>query len=385
MAAQPEDILPDLSAGGDGITHPHGADVFAVGAGGDLQPAGGVVIDGVEGGAKGAVHFLRHLLRCKGIVLFIGRPAVGIPYLDGGIHRNEIGVLGGAPNALGGGGNAAADGKIGAVGVLPVIIDRLPQHLLHARLYPVARFGSGKPQGGGSAQIVIIILDVAVAGHRHRLGGLPCGGVTHLILHHTAQNLIGIAGNGGAAVDDIEGAVAGQLGFGGRLRLRFGGRCRGGGGCRGRLRLGGRGRGRGRLRLLYRLLRLGVGLVFGFIVGFIVGFIIWLGIGFVGFIVGLGIGFVGLVFGLAVGFLLRLFRRLPGGPGGRLVLLGDLIFGDMLPVRQQGLPALHGGSSRDVVTGNGGAAAGGQQQQGGAGGQYAGRFGHRGASFRTVL
>ena len=312
---------------------------------------------------------MRHLLRCKGIVLFIGRPAVGIPHLDGGIHRNEIGVLGGAPNALGGGGDAAADGKIGAVGVPAVIIDRLPQHLLHARLYPVARFGSGKPQGGGSAQIVIIVLDVAVAGHRHRLGGLPCGGVAHLILHHTAQNLIGIAGNGGAAVDDIEGAVTGRLGFGGRLRLR--------------LRFGGRGRGgcRGRLRLLYRLLRLGVGLIFGFIVGFI----IWLGIGFVGLIFGLCIGFVGLIFGLAIGFGLGLFRRLPGGPGGRLVLLGDLIFGDMLPVRQQGLPALHGGGDRDIITGNGGAAAGGQQQQGGAGGQYAGRFGHRGASFRAVL
>ena len=36
MAAQPEDVLPDLATGGDGIAHPHGADILAVGAGGAL-------------------------------------------------------------------------------------------------------------------------------------------------------------------------------------------------------------------------------------------------------------------------------------------------------------------------------------------------------------
>ena len=139
MAAQSQDALPYLPPRGGGIAYPYGAYIFSIGTGGDLQPGGWVIIGGVQARPKGAVHPFSHLFRGIGIVLGKRRPAVGIALLNGGIHRNKVGVLGGAPDALGRGGHAAADGKIGTVGVLAIIINCLAQHLLSHRPLPGRR------------------------------------------------------------------------------------------------------------------------------------------------------------------------------------------------------------------------------------------------------
>ena len=126
---------------------------------------------------------------------------------------------------MGRGGHAAADGKIGTVGVLAIIINCLAQHLFHTGLYPVAGLHTAKAQGRRAAQVVIVILDVAVGGHRHGLSGFPLGAVAHLILHHAAQNFIGIANYRGTAINNAELAViSGIIAAVIRLRFRFRGR-----------------------------------------------------------------------------------------------------------------------------------------------------------------
>ena len=402
MAAQSQDALPYLPPRGGGIAYPYGAYIFSIGTGGDLQPGGRVVIGGVQARPQGAVHPFSHLFRGIGIVLGKRRPAVGIALLNGGIHRNKVGILGGAPDALGRGGHAAADGKIGTVGVLAIIINCLAQHLFHTGPYPVAGLHTAKAQSGRTAQIVIVILDVAVGGHRHGLSGFPLGAVAHLILHHAAQNLIGIANYRGTAVNDTKLTVIGGI-IAAVIRLRF----RGGGrrGRRFRLRLRGwlRGwsRSRRRFRGLYGAAVAGVpgitrtiGFTGGVIPVVIAGITVFVVPGLPGGVLRFRIGFIpGFIISLTFGLGVRLFRLLLPGLtvilGGFLILLRQhLILRDMLPIRQQGLSALHCGIDGQVLGAGGGAAAGSQQQKGSSGGQRAAgfqRYRHEDPSFRAVF
>ena len=285
---------------------------------------------------------------------------------------------------MGRGGHAAADGKIGTVGVLAIIVNRLAQHLLHTGPYPVAGLHTAKAQSGRTAQIVIVILDVAVGGHRHGLSGFPLGAVAHLILHHAAQNLIGIANYRGTAINNAELAVISGI-IAAVIRLRFRFRGRGGGWLRGWLR--GWSRSRRRFRGLYGAAVAGVpgitrtiGFTGGVIPVVIAGGIVFAVLGLPGGIFCFRISFIpGFIISLTFGLGVRLFRLLLPGLtvilGGVLILLRQhLILRDMLPIRQQGLSALHCGIDGQVLGAGGGAAAGSQQQKGSSGGQRAAGF-----------